>query len=306
MSQASIEALNARFGIENRLRFEVGAGGLDVALLGSGEASATVALLGATVLSYRPLPGDELLYLSAKSYLEPGKIIRGGIPLCWPWFGAAPRGDASSGNPLPRHGFLRLLEWEVAASSAGKEGVFLELRLSSSPATGTWWPHAFSALCRIGLGDGLSLDFSLENTGREDYAVTGAFHPYFRFGDIRPVAIPALNGSNYDEYLRTAGPGRRGPGAPVFDGEVDRAYACAGPVSIEDPIGRRRIGLESRGADSLVVWTPWKEACAGLPDTPAADYSKFLCVEPALLSPRLLEPGESCGLGLGIGLGAQA
>lgn len=305
MSPDSIEALNAQFGIDNRLHFEAGPGGLAVAALGSGEASATVALLGATVLSYRPEPGDELLYLSAKSRLEPGKIIRGGIPLCWPWFGSAPGTKAPEGQPLPRHGFLRLLEWEVSASSAGKDGVSIELRLSSSSATERWWPHPFSAVCRIGLGSKLSLEISLENTGPGSYAVTGAFHPYLLFDDIRQVEVPALNGINYDEYLDPAfaGQARRGRGAPAFVGGVDRAYACGGPVSIGDPTGRRRIELESRGADSLVIWTPGKEACAALPDILPGDDARFLCVEPAILKPRLIEPGSSLSLGLEMGLG---
>lgn len=129
-AQARIDHLNSRFSKAGDVAFEPGISGLTIAKLESGRASARLALLGATVISYVPAGLGEIFFLSRKSAFEPGKPIRGGIPVCWPWFGADP-----TGKGLPRHGFFRLFEWAVDEVSCDADESSIVLSLSDSEET---------------------------------------------------------------------------------------------------------------------------------------------------------------------------
>jgi glucose-6-phosphate 1-epimerase len=297
-SAARVEELNARFSKRGSIEFETGPGGIVVARLESGGSSARVSQLGATVLSYIPEGHREVLFLSRRSSFQAGKAIRGGIPLCLPWFGDDPR-DAS----LPKHGFFRLFDWEVAGTSFEQGGSSVLFTLTDTEATRRYWPSAFRAECRVSLGDRLTVAVKLLNAGTEAFELSCAFHPYFAVSNIGKVELPILAGKEYLDCVAAAGDTKSPQaGALRFAGEVDRAYSYNGPVDIVDQSAGRNIRVSGAGTERTVVWNPWKDSCAAMADLEPGDYLRYLCVEPAIIPPlaRRVEPGAAFEAGMSV------
>jgi len=298
-SRGKPDSLNAAFAKPGAVHFDTGPRGLIVATLVSGDSSARVALLGATVLSYIPAGFQEILFLSERSEFQPGKPIRGGIPLCWPWFGAHPE-DAR----LPRHGFFRLFEWKVTETARDSRGSSIELSLSASDESKKLWPHDFHARCRITLSETLKISVNVVNDGSTDFSLTCAFHPYFGVADVRSVEIPVFAGMGYEDFIAPRNSAERRVGAEpiVVSKEIDRAYAYDGTAVLEDRAGKRRIVVAGSSMESFVVWNPWGKKCAAIADLEKDDFLKFLCVEPGIIPPskRELKPGASFEAGMTI------
>lgn len=296
---ARLEELNARFSRQGTIEFETGPGGIVVVRLESGRASARVSLLGATVISYLPEGGQEVLFLSRRSGFQPGKAIRGGIPLCLPWFG-----DNPADPSLPKHGFFRLFDWEVVGTSLESGGSNVLLALADSDATRSYWPHRFRAECSITLGHMLRVSVKVINEGTEAFTLTSAFHPYFAISNIGRIELPDLAGREYVDRLLPSGEASKmvQAGAQRFAGEVDRIYAHSEPVDIVDPSSARKIRVAGIGTAQTVVWNPWKEKCRTMADLEAGDYQRFVCVEPGIVAPAyiLVEPGASFTVGMSI------
>jgi glucose-6-phosphate 1-epimerase len=296
---ARLEELNARFSRQGKIEFETGPGGIVVVRLESGSASARVSLLGATVISYIPEGGQEVLFLSRRSGFQPGKAIRGGIPLCLPWFGDNPA-DAS----LPKHGFFRLFDWEVASTSLEADGSRVLLTLADSEATRGYWPHTFRTECGIALGDRLTVSVKVINAGTEAFALSCAFHPYFAISNIGKIELPGLAGKEYVDRLMFPGDESKKVQADAqrFEGEVDRIYAHGEPVDIVDPAAGRKIRVAGIGTAQTVVWNPWKDKCRTIADLEAGDYLRFVCAEPGIIAPPeiLVEPGATFAVGMSI------
>ena len=279
---ARIEELNARFSKQGRIAFETGPGGVVVARLESGGSSCRLSILGATVLSYIPEGGREVLFLSRRSGFQPGRAIRGGIPLCLPWFG-----DDPTGSGLPKHGFFRLFEWEVAGTSFRDGDSSVLLTLADSASTREYWPRSFRAECRVSLGSSLSVSVKVINAGTEAFGLSCAFHPYFAISNITRIEMPDLASEEYLDHLApsTAESRKTQAGTLRFSGEVDRIYLRSGPVDIVDPASARRIRVAGCGTAQTVVWNPWKEKCSAMADLEAGDYLRYVCVEPGIIAP---------------------
>lgn len=240
------------------------------------QAQATVALYGGQLLSYKPARAEhDLFYLSDKAQYQQGKAIRGGAPLCWPWFGDDP-GDLGR----QAHGFARNLFWDVLDSQLHDETVEITLGLESTATSKQWWPSEFSLRKKIHIGEQLNISLTTENKGDIPFSMSKALHSYFRIGDITQARVAGLDGVDYlDKTLDFAK--HKQTGDVTAEGETDRVYLNAPPrVSIVDPTLRRRIEIEHHGADNFVVWNPWDKA-AELKDMSAEDYEQFICVETA-------------------------
>lgn len=237
--------------------------------------TARVALHGAQVMEWTPAGREPVLYLSPQSVYREGKAIRGGVPVCWPWFGPHPE-DAA----LPAHGFARNRYWELAEQSEDESGVRMAFTLADREETRRLWPHAFRLTMEMHIGAALNLALRMENTGDTAFTVTGALHTYLAVGDVRQVSVGGLDGS---EYLDTTGTPavRRQEGDVTFDREVDRNYAGSAEVSINDVSLARVITVRGSGSRSTVVWNPWIDKTRTLTDMPDGDYLKFVCVETA-------------------------
>ena len=247
-----------------------------VAVLVSPYGSAEVSLYGAHVLSYRPTGQSPVLWL-ADSYrtLAPGKAIRGGIPVCWPWFGAAP----VAGHPS--HGFARTRVWQVASTEYEKDSTSLTLGLLPSPETDALWQNRFRLELKVTVGPALRLELTTTNTGDRPFEITEALHTYFRVKDVATVQVTGLDGQPYlDKAPGGADSIQSGPVA--FTGETDRVYNHhAGKALLSDPGIGRRVAIEKEGSSATVVWNPWAEKAATMADLEEGDWRRFVCVETA-------------------------
>ena len=130
-------------------------------------ATARVALHGAHVMEWAPAGRESVLYMSPQAVIQAGKPIRGGIPVCWPWFGADPE-DASK----PMHGFARIRFWQLAEATASATGVTLVFTFASDAQTLALWPHAFAARVEVQIGKTLEVTLATQNTGSEHFLLT--------------------------------------------------------------------------------------------------------------------------------------
>jgi glucose-6-phosphate 1-epimerase len=284
-----LDELNARHAIDGALRFVDGPGGMPHALLRHGAASAEVALHGGHVLRYGADGEPPVLWVSRQAIFAPGKAIRGGVPVCWPWFGPHPD-DAAR----PAHGFVRTQPWQAVASGAGDDGVWLRLAIADDAATRALWPHAFELALTVTLGASLDLALTMRNTGDAPFTCGGALHSYFAVGAIERARVTGLDGQRYLDQLTGAEQTQRGPA--TFDAEVDRVYQDAGAAcAVEDEALGRRITIAKAGSRTTVVWNPWVEKARRLADFGDDEYREMLCVETAMAhADRVtLAPGAS-------------
>ena len=264
--------MNQQFGLPGLLHFESGPGGLTQAVINSPLAKARLALHGAQLLSWQPQGQRPVIWLSERAVFAQGQAVRGGIPLCWPWFG--PREGHSA------HGFARTSLWHVRATHALDDGrVTIELGLQDSQASRGIWDHAFDLSLRCTIGQDLALDFSTHNRSTRAMSLTQALHSYFCVGDIAQTRVLGLSGCDYLD--KTQGGARlRQVGEVQFSGETDRIYLhSSGDCLIEDSAWKRRIRVAKQGSHSTVVWNPWAERAAQLPDMVPQAWQHMLCVE---------------------------
>lgn len=240
-------------------------------------------LHGAHVTSWVPAGGSEALFLSRAASFAPGASIRGGVPIIFPQFAGM--------GPLPKHGFVRTQTWERVDDADRPDAV--RLRLRDSAETRRLWPHAFLAELAVELGDDwLSIALTIHNTGDAAFQFTAALHTYLRVGDVRRATVEGLRGLRY----RVTGEPERVDEEPeiAVTGPVDRVYLNTPPeLRVHDAENGRDILLRSAGFADTVVWNPWAEATAALPDMEDDEYLEMLCVEAAQVgAPVRLEAGE--------------
>ena len=268
-------ALQRRFGKAGAVRFEDRFGGT-VAVLETAGAMAAVALQGAQVLSYVPVGGREVLWLSPAARLGTGKAVRGGIPVCWPWFGPA------LGAPKkPAHGFVRAAPWRVIGTEVSVSRSLIRLGFDATAVDPALWPHKAAAEIEIALGPALRVSLVTENLGRTPIVLSEALHTYLAVGDIASVTADGLDGRPYIDQLDTmARPVQSGP--VEITGEVDRLYQDSpDTVTVRDRANSRLISIAKSGSLSTVVWNPWVEKSARLGDMGEDGYQRMLCVETA-------------------------
>lgn len=236
-------------------------------------AMARIALHGAHVMDWAPAGEEPVLYMSPDAVIELGKPIRGGIPICWPWFGLHAT-DAAK----PPHGFVRTEMWKVEEVMSSGERVEVVLGLVSSDATRTMWPHDFALRLRVSVGEQLEVSLTARNLGDAPWSMTGALHSYFTVGDVTQAIIRGLHGTQFVES-RLSPEKRPQRGAVKIDQEVDRIYLSDAAVEVADPVKGRTIIIEKSGSLSTVVWNPWIEKSKRLADLPDDAYPQFLCIE---------------------------
>jgi D-hexose-6-phosphate mutarotase len=300
-ANSSAAALNERHGLADTLEFREGPGGLLFTEINNAQARASVCLQGGQVLLWQPhTQSNPVLWLSGAARYAAGNAIRGGIPVCWPWFGspaAPPGGDAPAG---PAHGFARTQSWRVDGTQAiGSGQTCLRLGLADNPATRALWPGAFALELQITIGDTLDLVLRTRNTGAAPMVITEALHTYFRIGDIASTSVEGLAGVAYFDAAEPAAGVREGrrtqDGAVRFGGEVDRVYDSGAPCWIDDLILQRRIHIAASGSASTVVWNPWDAKAQRLGDLGDGAWRQMVCVESGNARDRAVSvaPGAS-------------
>ena len=275
---STAQQLDAQFGIAGQLGFRADAGGMVIAEINNAQATASLCLQGAHLMSWHPRSqAAPVVWLSREARLAPEKSIRGGTPVCWPWFGI----HADAG--LPAHGYARTSPWQVLESGSEPDGATrLTLRLTENDKTRALWPHDSRLELTLVAGETLRMELATENTGKSDFVISEALHTYFKISDIGTVHITGLDGCDYWDKVGGS-THRRQDGTIRFAGETDRVYInTAAECTIEDESLKRRIRIAKSGSLSTVVWTPWTEKANRMGDLGQPDgWREMVCVESA-------------------------
>ncbi|MDD5300849.1 MAG: D-hexose-6-phosphate mutarotase [Gallionella sp.] len=273
------QQLNTQFGIDGQVVFRKDAGGLIVAEISNPQATASLCLQGAHLMAWQPKSQSlPVVWLSRDAKLAAGKSIRGGVPVCWPWFGAH---AAESG--FPAHGYARTVPWQVIESGTEPNGATrLTLRLLENEKTRAQWPHDARLELTVIVGETLRMELSTENTGESDFVISEALHTYFKISDIGAVRVSGLAGCDYWDKVGGSALNKQN-GAISFTSETDRVYIdTAAECVIEDDQLKRRIRVAKSGSLSTVVWTPWTAKADRMGDMGQPDgWREMLCVESA-------------------------
>ena len=285
MTPFEIEKLNRRFGAKARIAFRLDSCGFPVASLVCKYGSAEVSLYGAQVMTYRATGHGPVLFLSDKAIYESGAAIRGGIPLCWPWFGRR--------NGVPAHGFARTSMWKILSTSYCDESVELVLGMTDTPDSKELFPYSFAVQLRINLGQSLELELITRNAGIAPLPLSPAFHPYFRVMRVGEIAIRDIDTGKY-ENLRDSSTGTISGEVRINDAIDMLVYTPRNHAEIFDPVLSRKIDVTFSGSKSIVIWNPGEAAAKEMIDLDDEAYLRFVCVEPAVHGHDevLLKPGE--------------
>jgi len=275
MSSTEIEKLNREHGIAAQVRFEAGPGELVVAQVSNSLGTATIALQGAHVMTWAPRGQRPVIWLSRAAKFAPGKSIRGGVPVCWPWFG-----PHRTEPKFPGHGFARTVPWDVVDTRTLKDGsTQLTFRIQQNDTTRAQWLHASEALNIVTVGQILDIELATRNTGTAPFTIGDAFHTYFEVSDIRSCRIHGLGNSPYIDKL-DSDKKKQQLGPVTIGEEVDRIYLdSTSDVLIDDPGMSRRIRIAKHGSRSSVVWNPWTDKAAKMGDFGPDGHLQMVCVE---------------------------
>lgn len=273
-----IETLNSLHFNAGYLVFKEGPDGMPVALITTPDATAAITPYGAQLLSCRFTKNDnDLLFLSENAIFKEGTPIRGGVPICWPWFGPDPKQ-----LNRPDHGLVRTRMWRVASSLiTPNQECIITFEITDTPETYALWPHRFRLTLKVTVGKQLTMELTTHNLGDTPLELTQALHTYFAIGDITHTSITGLEGFVYADKTDD-GHEKREDEAIRIDAETDRVYPTdGGDIVIQDETLKRNIRIESEGSRTAVMWNPWIRVCEQKPDLAAEDYKKMVCIETA-------------------------
>lgn len=269
-----------------------GRGGLPTVKIVNDAATAEISLMGGHLISYIPKKDSEMIFVSPATRYQEGVPIRGGAPICWPWFGKHP-----DGGDKPMHGFARQMMWEYGGvKSACANCTAVTLVLKSSDATKAFWPYDFELELEVVVADKLTMTLKTTNTDTRAFTISQAIHTYFLISDISAITILGFEDKDYFNKVGGANDLRHNDGMIKVTGEIDGVYKHApGPFQIIDPKAARTIHVATAGSDSAVCWNPWIEKSKTLSDYTPDAYKTMICVETcnALEDARTIQPGES-------------
>jgi len=284
--------LNEQFGINQHLHFELESDGFVMAVLSNKFGSAKVSVYGGQVVSYLPTEAkQDIFFLSEKNNYSPGKAIRGGIPICWPWFG-----DDVSGYGRPSHGFARNQHWQVSETGINDDGgIYLSLVLTDTESSLVVWPYPFNLLLKVSLTDSLEVALSTTNTGDKPFEFSQALHSYFKVSDITNIVVEGLASKRYLDKLDGFSEKTQSEDVTVSQ-EIDRIYQDAPrQVFMKDSGHDSKLEITSTGSKTTVIWNPWQEKIKDFSDLNKDNFRDFICIETANAAKDMvnLAAGES-------------
>ncbi|KHT45076.1 D-hexose-6-phosphate mutarotase [Vibrio sinaloensis] len=249
------------------------------------KATAGIALHGGHVISFKPEGQEDLIWMSEQAIFDGKAALRGGIPVCWPWFGRI---------AAPAHGFARNSEWTLLEHRENEHGVIIELGLMTSESTFSVWPHQFQAHLLVEISDELKVTLDVINTDEQPWTFSGALHTYLNVADIETTKTTGMGAEYIDSLLDNKV--CQGGDELVLTDTIDRVYTKPESV-INVADGTRTISVENQGHNSAVLWNPWAAGAESMGDMQDDGYKTFLCVESTLHAPSLeqgktLQPGE--------------
>lgn len=295
MAELTPSELDANFGIGDYITFHRGDGDFPFAKLKTLHGIAEVCLHGAHVTSWIPTGEAPVIWTSPTAIYKHGKAIRGGIPICWPWFA-----DHPTDPTLPAHGIVRTEMWEVVATSHPDSDT-AQITLEFPPPPDRL---PFELFLTISLSNSLMLNLSMTNLAESAFTLTDALHTYLNVGSIDAVRIEGLDRIRYhdkmDGYTEKVQSGDVTIGSPC-----DHVFESArSDILVHDASLARTIRVGKVGSDTTVLWNPWKEGAEKIADMPDDGYRTMVCVEAANAGEEIvrLAPGESHLLGTSISL----
>jgi glucose-6-phosphate 1-epimerase len=281
--------LDRQFAIPGVAKVSEGNGGLPRVEISGAFGSGEVYLHGAQITSWKPAGHDEVLFVSTKSHWQEGQAIRGGIPICFPWF-RAKADDAQA----PAHGVVRTRSWQIESIVESENGVAVSMVTHSDEQSRRWWPGEFRLLHRVTFGSELKLELICRNTGTTPLRFEEALHTYNRVSDIEQVRLQGLDAVHFLDNTK-ANQEKMQIGDVSIASQTDSAYMNTGnAVDLLDPVMQRHIRLTKDNSLTTVVWNPWREGAAGLKDLGDGEWKQFLCVEASnILGDSInLDPGQ--------------
>lgn len=251
-------------------------------------AEAGISLHGGHLIWFKPQGQQDVIWLSEGAIIDPTKAIRGGIPICWPWFGRI---------AAPAHGFARTSNWELAEHRESGQGVIISLSLSDNEKTLSVWPHKFSAKLNFEIGSDLKVTLDVTNTDSHAWTCSGALHTYLNIADITESVVTGMGA----EYIDSLNNGKITTGGKelMITGSVDRVYTQPETHQVvSDSQHNRSLVVTNQGHNAAVIWNPWSEGAKEMADMHNSGYKTMLCVESTIHAPNTnegitLQPSEN-------------
>lgn len=250
------------------------------------KANARISLFGAHLLSFTPANSAPIIWMSESAIFNGVKAIRGGVPICWPWFGPAKQSPTvqplAQTKNFPAHGFARNNHWKLLDSHSDDDTCKVRLQLTPNPEMKRLWPHDFNLIAEFIISDTLTLNLTTLNTGNASFDYGGALHSYFQISQPDAVQIHGLDKNNQTSRK--------------LDSNVD--IICEDPaatITLADEQLQHKIIIENEGNNAMVVWNPWQMGAQALTDMPDDGYQTMFCLEPAIIGKKAVTvaPGAS-------------
>jgi len=268
----SIEQLR-RHEIPGRVAVAAGNGGLPKIVITTKTSTAEIYPHGAHLTHFQKNGEQPLIFMSRKSWFAPGKPIRGGVPICFPWFG--------NRDGEPGHGFARIAEWQVVKTTAAPDGtVTVQLALAPQPGRQAW--NALRTEFIVTVGDTLTMELNTSSEACDGgLEIENCLHTYFQVSDINAISLSGLSGAPFNDFAAGDTGTRKAENDAVLliTKETNRVYADnTATVEIHDNNFKRTIRVEKSSSKSTVVWNPW--TTQKLPDDfDPAEHQHMVCVE---------------------------
>lgn len=272
--------------------------GIEFVQVQNAHSQACFTLHGAHLIHFQQNGQAPLIWLSKTAIFDNNKAIRGGVPICWPWFGAAPE---SFGENLPSHGFARNSLWQLLETKEVATGTEVSFRLTDTPASRELWPFQFELTLVATIGQEIDLRLITHNLSKQAAPYLAALHTYLNISAPENASVTGLGPSYLDsldgKQQKTA------TGDLSINGAIDSLYLQAQPkLALNDTGFAREVSISNSGNDTVVVWTPWIEGAAAMGDMPDDGYQTMLCVESAITQQAVtIAPGDKHELTTKIG-----
>ena len=303
------EQLTAEFGLPETLTFDEPHPGMPRLCIRTRACTAELYLQGAHLTAWQPAGQGPVLYLSDRAIFAPGKTIRGGIPVVFPWFAAADTSPVPTPPGAGSHGFARTAPWTLRFVALAGDDLHLSLTLDQTegtPATEAMRGAGFSGFglaLEIVLGHTLTLRLSVANAGAgsgpaepKPLFFEEALHAYLVVGNSEKVTVEGLMDTVYLDKTENFARKTQTDRSLRFRGETDRPYLNTGaPVTLHDPVLGRRLRLTKGNSRTTVTWNPGAALTAQLADLAPDAWRDFVCLETANVAEDAvtLGPGEA-------------
>ena len=287
--KGAIAESDRQFEIPGRAQFVEGNGGLPKVRVTSHQATGEMYLHGAHVTSWKPAGSEEVLFLSSESRWDEGHAIRGGVPICFPWFA-----DKVDDPKAPAHGFVRTKAWQLDSIAQVDGEVTVAMFTESTEDTKRWWPADFRLVHRVTFGSALKLELVVTNTGSTSLRFEEALHTYHKVGSVKEARVRGLEKVHYFDKT-DANRNKTQQGEVAIDSETDRVYLdTRDEIELEDPVLHRRTRITKENSRTTVVWDPWVQKARSLSDFGDDEWMQMICIETSNVSDFAVDlaPGQ--------------